>query len=40
MKKVNIFDLEIQSDEIGAREGSDWINDTESEEPDEEFIND
>lgn len=28
MEKINDFDIQIQSDEIG--EGSDWVNDWES----------
>ena len=40
MKKINDFDIEIQSDEIGAREGMDWINDIETNDEDDEFMND
>ena len=35
MNKINTFNLEIQSDEIGAREGMDWVNDIELEDSDE-----
>ena len=38
MKKINDFDVEVQSDEIGIREGMDWINDIEMDE--DEFIDD
>ena len=39
MKKINDFDIEIQSDEIASLgEGSDWINDIED--VDDEFIDD
>ena len=37
MKKINDFDIEIQSDEIGSRGGMDWINDIETDE-DEDFL--
>ena len=39
MKKINDFDTEIQSDEIGACEGMDWINDIETNDEDE-FVDD
>ena len=37
--KFNDFDTQIQSDEIGARPGMDWINDHEDED-DDEYIDD
>ena len=44
MEKINDFDIQIQSDEIASckfdKEGSDWVNDWESNEDDEEFIDD
>lgn len=38
MRKINDFDIQIQSDEIGAYNGGDWINDYEIEEEDEDFL--
>ena len=40
--KINTFDLEIQSDEIASvvGEGSDWVNDWESDDDTDEFIDD
>lgn len=44
MEKINDFDIQIQSDEIASckfdKEGSDWVNDWESNEDDDEFIDD
>ena len=44
MGKINDFDIQIQSDEIASckldEEGSDWVNDWESNEDDDEFIDD
>ena len=38
MEKINDFDIQIQSDEIG--EDSDWVNDWESDDDTDEFIDD
>lgn len=43
MEKINDFDIQVQSDEIAFRdlgEGSDWVNDLESNEDTDEFIDD
>ena len=37
MRKINDFDIQIQSDEINGR---DWFDESDKEEKDEEFLND
>jgi hypothetical protein len=34
---ITDFDIQIQSDELAARDGGDWINDFDNEEDDEFF---
>ena len=40
MRKINDFDIQIQSDELAATNGGDWINDFDDEEKDDEFLDD
>jgi hypothetical protein len=42
MEKINDFDIQIQSDEIASviGEESDWVNDWESDDDTDEFIDD
>ena len=40
MKRFNDFDIQIQSDELSAKSGGDWIDDFDEKDEDEEFLED